>query len=84
MFPAIYKLLEDPLARLNLYLREKLVIQLRYGLTDDHEYTLAEIGSILELSRERVRQIQEEALGKLRRPTSLKYFEEISGGKVLE
>ena len=67
-----------------LSLREKLVIQLRYGLTGDHEYTLAEIGSILELSRERVRQIQEEALGKLRRPTSLKYFEEISGGKVLE
>ena len=57
--------------------REKLVIQLRYGLTDNHEYTLAEIGSILELSRERVRQIQGEALDKLRRPTRLKYLEEI-------
>ena len=57
--------------------REKLVIQLRYGLTDNHEYTLAQIGSILELSRERVRQIQGEALDKLRRPTRLKYLKEI-------
>jgi len=64
--------------------REKLVIQLRYGLTDDREYTLVEIGSILELSSERVRQIQEEALDKLRRPTRLKYLEEISDIKVLK
>jgi RNA polymerase primary sigma factor len=64
--------------------REKLVIQLRYGLTDDREYTLVEIGSILELSRERVRQIQGEALDKLRRPTRLKYLEEISDVKVLK
>ena len=64
--------------------REKLVIQLRYGLTDDREYTLVEIGSILELSRERVRQIQGEALDKLRRPTRLKYLEEISDIKVLK
>jgi RNA polymerase primary sigma factor len=64
--------------------REKLVVQLRYGLTDGNEYTLAELGSILELSRERVRQIQEEALDKLRHPTRLKYLEEISDGKVLK
>ncbi len=64
--------------------REKLVVQLRYGLTDDREYTLVEIGSILELSRERVRQIQGEALDKLRRPTRLKYLEEISDVKVLK
>ena len=64
--------------------REKLVVQLRYGLTDGNEYTLAELGSILELSRERVRQIQEEALDKLRHPARLKYLEEISDGKVLK
>ena len=64
--------------------REKLVIQLRYGLTDDREYTLVEIGSILELSRERIRQIQGEALDKLRRPTRLKYLEEISDVRVLK
>ncbi|HIB90382.1 TPA: RNA polymerase subunit sigma, partial [Candidatus Poribacteria bacterium] len=62
----------------------KLVIQLRYGLTDDREYTLAEIGSMLELSSERVRQIQEEALARLRRPTRLKYLEEISDVRVLK
>jgi DNA-directed RNA polymerase sigma subunit (sigma70/sigma32) len=45
---------------------------------------LVEIGSILELSSERVRQIQEEALDKLRRPTRLKYLEEISDIKVLK
>ncbi|MEC8841061.1 MAG: sigma-70 family RNA polymerase sigma factor, partial [Candidatus Poribacteria bacterium] len=64
--------------------REKLVVQLRYGLTDGNEYTLAELGSILELSRERVRQIQEEALDKLRHPARLKYLEEISDDKVLK
>ena len=46
--------------------REKLVIQLRYGLTDGTEHTLAEVGQQLGISRERVRQIQEEVLRKLR------------------
>lgn len=47
--------------------RETHVIVLRYGLIDGTEYTLADIGKKLEISRERVRQIEVEALNKLRR-----------------
>lgn len=45
---------------------ERFVISWRFGLVDGDEMTLQEIGSSLNLSRERVRQIQEEALVKLR------------------
>ncbi len=48
--------------------RERDVIQMRFGLGDGHPYSLAEIGRALELSRERVRQIEAKALQKLRQP----------------
>ncbi|PNW52382.1 UNVERIFIED_CONTAM: RNA polymerase subunit sigma [Euhalothece sp. KZN 001] len=48
--------------------REKDVISLRYGLNTSHPYTLEEVGYFLNLSRERVRQIQSKAMRKLRRP----------------
>ncbi|MFM8595282.1 MAG: sigma-70 family RNA polymerase sigma factor, partial [Chloroflexota bacterium] len=47
--------------------REKLVLQLRFGLGQGHQHTLAEVGDQLQISRERVRQIENEALAKLRR-----------------
>ena len=47
--------------------REKLVLQLRFGLGHGHQHTLAEVGEQLQISRERVRQIENEALQKLRR-----------------
>ncbi len=46
--------------------RETQVIILRYGLMDGTEYTLAAIGDKLRVSRERVRQIELEALAKLK------------------
>jgi len=46
--------------------RERRVLELRYGLTGDHERTLAEVGAIMGISRERVRQIEAVALRKLR------------------
>lgn len=58
--------LEEVLNR-TLNPRETHVIVLRYGLIDGTEYTLADIGTKLEISRERVRQIEVEALNKLRR-----------------
>lgn len=48
--------------------RERDVIQMRYGLSDGQPYSLAEIGRALDLSRERVRQIEAKALQKLRQP----------------
>ncbi len=47
--------------------REKKVLALRYGLEDDQPRTLREIGALMELSRERVRQIESRALARLRR-----------------
>ena len=58
--------LEELLAELSG--REASVIRLRYGLDDDTPQTLAEIGRCLDLSRERVRQIESRALHKLRLP----------------
>ncbi len=46
--------------------REDRVLELRYGLRDGHSYTLDEVGSRFGLTRERIRQIEAQALGKLR------------------
>jgi RNA polymerase primary sigma factor len=47
--------------------KERLIIERRFGLGDREPQTLAEIGSDMNLSRERIRQIEERALSKLRR-----------------
>jgi len=43
------------------------ILRKRFGLDDDSELTLKEIGEQYSLSRERIRQLQEQALGKIRR-----------------
>jgi RNA polymerase nonessential primary-like sigma factor len=47
--------------------QQKEVISLRFGLSDGKPMTLAKIGECLSISRERVRQIEREALSKLRK-----------------
>jgi len=49
--------------------REKEVIRLRFGLGDGYQRTLEEVGSVFNVTRERVRQIEAKALKKLRHPT---------------
>jgi RNA polymerase primary sigma factor len=51
-----------------LTVRERQVIELRFGLIDDHDHTLEEVGKKLKVTRERVRQIEERAIRKLRHP----------------
>ncbi len=51
-----------------LTVRERQVIELRFGLLDDHDHTLEEVGKKLKVTRERVRQIEERAIRKLRHP----------------
>lgn len=46
--------------------REALVLKMRYGFNDGKKYTLEEIGKLQNLTRERIRQIQEKALKKLK------------------
>ena len=66
MREALYRDLQHLLA--DLTSRERDVILMRFGLEDGHPYSLAEIGRALDLSRERVRQIEAKALQKLRQP----------------
>jgi RNA polymerase primary sigma factor len=49
--------------------RERRVIQLRYGLGNERSRTLGEVGTELSLTKERIRQIEKEALTKLRHPS---------------
>ena len=48
--------------------RERRILRLRFGLETGEEHTLEEISEQFELTRERIRQIEARALGKLRQP----------------
>lgn len=61
----------------NLSTREKLVIQLRFGLSDGKNRTLEEIGNMLGLTRERIRQIEKKAINKLRGIDGISYLREL-------
>ena len=49
--------------------REERILRLRYGLLDGHTYTLQEVGEMFGLTHERIRQIEQEALARLRHPS---------------
>jgi RNA polymerase primary sigma factor len=57
--------------------REEQVLRLRFGLGCGREYTLEEIGRGLDVTRERVRQIELRALRKLRRPESARRLRDL-------
>ncbi len=57
--------------------KERIVVNHRFGLNDTRSYTLEEIGKLLGVTRERVRQIEAQALDKLRNPrrsVNLQYY----------
>ena len=64
-------LLREELSRLleSLTPRERRVVELRFGLDNEYCRTLAEVGTELGLSKERIRQLEKEALAKLRHPS---------------
>ena len=49
--------------------REREVLHFRFGLEDGHSYTLEEVGTKFNVTRERIRQIEAKALRKLRQPS---------------
>jgi len=67
---ATYNLLREHLDNVlnGLPPREVRILQLRYGLLDGQAYTLEEVGRKMGVTRERVRQIEAQALSRLRHP----------------
>jgi RNA polymerase primary sigma factor len=55
--------------------REQKVLKLRFGLEDGCPRTLEEVGSMFNVTRERIRQIEAKALRKLRHPTRIQKLE---------
>ena len=56
--------------------REANVLRLRFGIGTDHPYTLAEVGDVMGVTRERIRQIETKALRKMRNPMRLAVLKE--------
>lgn len=56
--------------------REVRILGLYFGLNGERPFTLDEIGEMYELTRERIRQIKEKALGKMRHPSRLRVLAE--------
>jgi len=79
------KLVNDSLRKeierilLSLTPREANIVKLYFGLNGKHPYTLEEIGEELALTRERVRQIKEKALKKLKQTTRSKILKSYLG-----
>jgi len=61
------ELLDELLSQLTP--REVRILKLRFGLSDGYSYTLEEVGHKFGVTRERIRQIEAEALGRLRHPS---------------
>ncbi len=55
--------------------REEKILRLRFGIDDGYHRTLEEVGSIFNVTRERIRQIENKALIKLRHPTRIHFLQ---------
>jgi len=63
--------------------REQQVLRLRFGIDEQQDWTLEEIGKRFDVSRERIRQIEARALAKLRHPKCAAQLEAYLTGSVL-
>jgi RNA polymerase primary sigma factor len=70
---ALKDTIEEALATLKE--REAKILRLYFGLDDQDPMTLEEIGAILGITRERVRQIKEKALVRLRHASRARFLE---------
>ena len=74
---AVRAAIENVLEKLTL--RERQVVYERYGLSDGVVKTLEEIGSAMDVTRERTRQIEAKAFRKLRHPSNAKHLQDFYG-----
>ncbi len=72
------KLLREQLEKVlqTLSEKEREILMYRYGLVDETEYTLEQVGKMFNVTRERIRQIENKALRKLRHPSRAKYLKD--------
>lgn len=68
----------------NLTEQEQHILELRFGLNGNKQVSLYQIGQRLNLTRERIRQIEAKALRKLRRPDAVRTLLQISDLEIEE
>jgi len=68
----------------NLTDQEKHILEMRFGLNGNKQVSLYQIGQQLNLTRERIRQIEAKALRKLRRPDAVRSLLKMSDQEIEE
>lgn len=56
--------------------REQKILEMRFGLNNEEQHTLEQVGQVFGLTRERIRQIEAKALRKLRLPSRSRYLKD--------
>ena len=78
-FTVLKEKIRDVLSTLSI--RERQVLDLRFGLSDNHPRTLEEVGRKFNVTRERIRQIEAKGLRKCRHPIRISRLDGVSKNK---